>query len=190
MPEVALPTFLKTATLLARDLDERLGRVSSTKLLAPASLGRWARLLLLIVNPARDIQHVGGYSPGDRDHAQDLRHRRQLRPLLRRGSSSHGPDGRLAALTPRRAADFRPGLRMATRCWPPPSLPSEGCVSSLCLFRHDRSRRRHSRFADGSKSGGWLVGFSLRPGLLSGSDAWPVGRGGDCFVQSRGDHAR
>jgi hypothetical protein len=89
VPNAAIPVFLKTATLLEQDLDERFGRTAATSLMSPRALGRWARLLLSVVKPKDDVTHQGAYSPGDRDHAEDLRNR-----CLTRLASSPTPEAR------------------------------------------------------------------------------------------------
>lgn len=92
-PDAVEPVFLKTAALLEQDLDERFGSAVATSLMAPRALGRWTRLLLSVVKPKDDVRHSGAYSPGDRDHAEDLRRR-----CMTRLASSATPEARSVLL--------------------------------------------------------------------------------------------
>jgi hypothetical protein len=93
-PDAVMPVLLRTAALLQQDLDERFGRtVAETSLISPRSLARWARLLLVLVRPEDDLEHHRVYSPGDRDHAQDLRYR-----CLDRLASNPADEARLLLL--------------------------------------------------------------------------------------------
>lgn len=67
----------KAAGLVEEDLDERLGRVAASSLLAPLALERWIRLLYLGIRPEDDRRRESGraYNVTTRDHAERLRYR-------------------------------------------------------------------------------------------------------------------
>jgi hypothetical protein len=67
--------FLETAARVEQDLDGSAPRAEGSRLMSPAALRVWIRLLFRFAPPSEDLQHAGAHRMGARDFVQRLRER-------------------------------------------------------------------------------------------------------------------
>jgi len=89
----------RVAAMLGQDLDRNSGRVHST--FATDGVKAWLPLLVRVVRPSDDIEHVGAHMVGERDNAQALREK-CLSAIVAEGSLAS-----CAVLTQLRDANLR-----------------------------------------------------------------------------------